>query len=178
MPVSIDTQSVALRDATWVNIHRADYPWIVARLYEKLRNHQDAEDIASEACIQLMTSVELHAVEQPRAMLMTISKRLVWKQWRRRELEQAWLEYLNLAAEQAVAPSAEERLQAVQTLEAIDAVMQGLSAKAREAFILSQIDGMKHAQIAAELGISVSCVRKYIGKAMLLCYQAAGSLDA
>ena len=43
------------------------------------------------------------------------------------------------------------------------------SARAREAFILSQYEELGYAEIATRLGVSVSMVRKYIAQALLAC---------
>ncbi|SHE73970.1 RNA polymerase sigma-70 factor, ECF subfamily [Lampropedia hyalina DSM 16112] len=172
MTVHTETASPGLWREIWLQIHQEDYPWVVARLYSRLQNWEDAQDIASEACIQLVTSPSLEQVRVKRAMLMTISERLAWKQWRRRELEASWREHWQLQASADCALSAHEYLEICEALHAVDAVLQSLPFKARTAFVCSQIDGMKHAEIAALLGISVSCVRKYITKALLLCCQA------
>jgi len=96
--------------------------------------------------------------------------------WRRRELEQAWLEMLRLQPE-PLEPSAEERvqtLQALQALQALDTALDGLSAKARMAFLYSQLDGMTHVEIAARLKVSPTMVRKYIVQALRRCCEVFG----
>lgn len=40
------------------------------------------------------------------------------------------------------------------------------------AYLLSQIDGLTYADIAAELGVSVSRVRQYMAQALARCYVA------
>jgi RNA polymerase sigma-70 factor (ECF subfamily) len=60
----------------------------------------------------------------------------------------------------------------LETLVAIDAMLDGLSTKARRAFLLSQLDGMTYAEIAAETGVSVSRVRQYMSQALTRCYAA------
>ncbi|MNY46243.1 putative RNA polymerase sigma factor FecI [compost metagenome] len=52
-------------------------------------------------------------------------------------------------------------------------MLDGLSAKARAAFLYSQIDGLTHKEIATALGVSVSMVRQYIAQALQRCYAAA-----
>jgi RNA polymerase sigma-70 factor (ECF subfamily) len=39
----------------------------------------------------------------------------------------------------------------------------------RDAFLLSQLDGMGQADIAARLGISLATVKRHIARAMLQC---------
>ncbi|MNJ72263.1 putative RNA polymerase sigma factor FecI [compost metagenome] len=59
----------------------------------------------------------------------------------------------------------------MESLLAIDSLLTGLSPRARAAFLCSQVDGMKHADIAAMLGVSVIRVRQYIAKGLRLCCQ-------
>jgi RNA polymerase sigma-70 factor (ECF subfamily) len=48
-------------------------------------------------------------------------------------------------------------------------MLASLGPKVREAFLLSQIDGMPYKQIAAQLGISEVGVRRYVAKAAEHC---------
>ncbi|AHV92314.1 RNA polymerase subunit sigma [Bordetella holmesii] len=157
-----------------VRIHTEDRAWLLGRLYTRLRNIEDAEDIAGDTFVQLIQTPRLASVREPRALIITIAKRLVWKLWRRRELEAAWLESL-FAQGEALAPSPQEQLSALQTLQQVDQILDGLSFKARAAFLYSQLDGLTHKEIAASLGVSVSMVRQYIAQALARCYALAES---
>lgn len=57
----------------------------------------------------------------------------------------------------------------LETLHEIDALLDGLPPKARSAFLLSQLEGLKYADIATRLGVSVSMVKKYMLQAMTHC---------
>jgi RNA polymerase sigma-70 factor (ECF subfamily) len=43
----------------------------------------------------------------------------------------------------------------------------------RQAFMLSQFEGLSYAQIAERLGVTVSSVQKYMTRAIVACYQVA-----
>lgn len=60
----------------------------------------------------------------------------------------------------------------MEALLTIDQALDGLSTKARQAFLFSQLDGMTYADIAVQLDVSASMVRKYIAKALTNCYLA------
>jgi len=164
-PLTSDHQQLA-------RIYTEDRPWLLGRLYTRLRNVEDAEDVAGDTFVQLIQTPRLTSVREPRALIITIAKRLVWKLWRRRELEAAWLESLLDKGEQ-FAPSPQEQLAILQTLQQVDQMLDGLSAKARAAFLYSQLDGLTHKEIAAALGVSVSMVRQYIAQALQRCYALA-----
>ena len=67
------------------------------------------------------------------------------------------------------APSAEERLLILETLHQIDAMLDGLGAKVRTAFLLSQLEGMAYADIAARLHVSERTVKRYMVQALTQC---------
>lgn len=154
------------------SIFRNDYRWLLGRLRLKLGCAFTAEDIASETFVQLIALRDPTGIREPRAMLTTIAHRLVYDFWRRRDLERAYLSALAALPEGAV-PSEEERAVIVETLHAIDRMLAGLSAKARNAFVYSQFHDMTHAEIAERLGVSKRTVRDYLAQAMHACYLAS-----
>lgn len=159
------------RNARFSSIYQEDHPWLERRLRDGLRNREDAQDVASETFTQLLQAPALHQLKEPRAMLVTIARRITWRLWRRRELEKAWLDMLHTLPE-PVEPSAESRYQTLRALQTLDAILDGLSAKARMAFLYSQLDGMTHVEIAQRLKVSPTMVRKYITQALFRCCAA------
>lgn len=67
------------------------------------------------------------------------------------------------------APSPEERESQLETLQLLDSMLDGLNGKTREAFLLSQLDGLTYSEIAHKLGVSISSVKKYVAKAVEHC---------
>lgn len=63
----------------------------------------------------------------------------------------------------------EEHESQLETLQLIDRMLDGLKGKTREAFLLSQLDGLTYSEIALKLGVSVSSVKKYVAKAIEHC---------
>ena len=88
--------------------------------------------------------------------------------WRRRELEQAYLHALAQRPE-ATTPSPERRALVLEALLQIDAMLHRLPARAREAFLLSQLGGHTYADIALRLEVSERMVKKYMSQVMLQC---------
>jgi RNA polymerase sigma-70 factor (ECF subfamily) len=151
---------------------RRSYGWLTATMQRLVGSRYDAEDLAASAFTELAQVDDLGAVRQPRALLTTIGRRLTYEFWRRRDLERDYLAQLALAPERHGA-SAEDVCLAVDELVRIDAALARLSARAREAFILSQYEELGYADIATLLGVSVSMVRKYIAQALLACCEHA-----
>ena len=58
---------------------------------------------------------------------------------------------------------------AVQSLQEIDRVLDGVPSKAREAFLLAHLFDMGYADIAARLRVSTSSVKQYLSRANREC---------
>lgn len=151
-------------------LFRAHYPWLCARLRQFLGASSSVEDIAAETFVQLLESPGLTPIREPRALLTTIARRLIYQLWRRRDLERQHLYQLQ-HLDQPQASSPEELLQLTQALHRLDRTLERLPGKVRATFLLSRIDGLTYPQIAAELGISQRSVSVYMTRSQALCAQ-------
>ena len=143
--------------------------WLNGWLRRQLGCSQNAADLAQDTFVRLLgKDQDMAAIREPRAYLHTIAKGLLINHWRRRQVEQAYLDALALQPE-AVAPSPESQALIVETLLQIDAMLAKLPSKVRAAFLLSQLHGMTYAAIGLELGVSERMVKKYMAQAMLHC---------
>lgn len=142
--------------------------WLYDRLRARLGCPSDAADIASETFARVVALDDPQSIREPRALLTTIAKRLMYASWRRHELERAYLEALACEPEQ-FAPSAEQQALAIETLIEIGRLLEGLSSRARAAFLYSQLDNMTYAEIAQELGVSAPRVHQYIVQGLRAC---------
>lgn len=148
--------------------------WLYSWLRKKLGCSHNAADVAHDTFLRIIASRDtLLGIQEPRAYLTTTAKRLLVDRARRKLIEQSYLAELALAAgTMAGHPSPEDILVAVQALEQISAALQGVSAKAREAFLLHYLDGQTHAFIASHLGVSTKMVQKYLIQSLTRCHQA------
>lgn len=142
--------------------------WLYDRLRARLGCPSDAADMASETFAQVVALEDPHSIREPRALLTTIAKRLMYASWRRHDLERVYLEALACEPEQ-FAPSTEQQMLAIETLVEIDRLLEGLSSRARAAFLYSQLDGMTYAEIARELGVSAPRVHQYVVQGLRAC---------
>ncbi|ACO78456.1 RNA polymerase sigma factor, ECF subfamily [Azotobacter vinelandii CA] len=163
--------SPALRLQVLHRLFGEHHGWLFGRLRARLGCAHDAADIASETFTQVVALDDPGAIREPRALLTTIAKRLIYASWRRRDLERAYLEVLAQQPE-AVQPSPEETVLALEALAAIDQLLDGLSPKARAAFLYSQLEGLNYTEIASRLGVSVTRVHQYVVKGLTTCYLA------
>lgn len=169
--VPLDNPTLALRNRVLQQMFGDHHDWLLQRLRARLGCSHDAADMASETFAQVVKLPDPQGIQEPRALLTTIAKRLVFASWRRRDLERAYLEALGQQAP-GYAPSAEEQVQALETLSALDSLLDGLSPLGRSAFLYSQLENLTYAEIGARLGISAPRVHQYVAKALTLCYLA------
>lgn len=162
--------STASREQVLHSLFGDHHGWLLSRMRARLGCTHDAADMAAEVFAQVVALPEPQAIREPRALLTTIAKRLMYDSWRRRDLERAYLEALALQPE-VHEPSPEVRALAIEALLEVDALLAGLSSRARTAFLCSQVDGMKYADIASLIGVSTIRVRQYVAKGLKLCCQ-------
>jgi RNA polymerase sigma factor (sigma-70 family) len=143
--------------------------WLLGWLRRRLGNTFDAADLAQDVFMRLLSRRQPIQALAPRAFLSTVAHGLVVEHWRRRELELAWLDTL-AAMPEAQAPSPESRLIILETLVAIDAMLDTFKPAVRAAFLHAQLDGLTCPQIAERLGVSLATAERYIAKALRGCY--------
>jgi len=135
-----------------------------------LNQADEAADVAHDTYVKIIDTGRLpEQVAQSRAYLVRIAKHLVVDIYRRRRLEHAYAELL-AHLPPACVPSLEERLLVLETLCRLDAALDRLPLRVREAFLLSQFDGLTYSAIAERLEVSVGSVRKYMLQAAQACF--------
>ncbi|GAB7542378.1 sigma-70 family RNA polymerase sigma factor [Cupriavidus sp. CuC1] len=145
--------------------------WLCGWLRKKLGCTHRAADLAHDTFLRLLAREEAIAIQEPRAFLTTVAQRVLANHWRREQIERAYLEAL-AQMPQPLAPSPEERAILLETLFEIDRLLAGLPTPVKRAFLLSQLDGLGQAEIATQLGISVTTVKRYLVRAGTQCYFA------
>lgn len=158
-------------------IYRDHHGWLHQWLRRRLGGVHEAEDLAHDVFLRLITSGQAAGLREPRAFLTTLAQGMVANLWRRRAIENAYLQAL-AAQPQDLAPSPEQRALILEALCEVDALLARIPAKARRAFLLAQLDGCSQAEIAVELGVSDRMVRKYLAQAMLVCALAKAGVQA
>lgn len=150
--------------------------WLFIWLRRKLGCAHNAADLAQDTFVRIIASRDaLAAMREPRAYLATTAKRLIIDRSRRRQLEEAYLHELTLTAEvlaEAGFRSPEQIHETLEALEQIAFVLEGLSEKAHQVFLMYFLEDCNQAEIARRQGISERMVRKYLTQALAHCSQA------
>lgn len=148
------------------------HAWLLDWLRKRLRHGDSAADLAQDTFVHLLgRPQQVEQLRQPRAWLSTVARGLLVDRVRRQRVERAWLETVaHLPEAEDISP--ETRLILLQTLERIDALLDGLAPKVRTAFLMSRLEGMGYKDIAERLEVSVSSVEKYMASAIRHCYLA------
>lgn len=158
-------------DKAFSQLYSEHHRWLLTWLQQRMAYPDNAPDAAQDTWLRILASHAHLSLREPRAFLATTARRLLIDRARRQSIEQAYLESLQRSIEnQGGEASPEQILEAVQLLTGLAEVLNGLSAKARQAFLMRHLDGASHAQIAEHLGVSNKMVQKYLVQALLKCH--------
>lgn len=155
------------------HLFNQNYGWLCKRLSKHTGCNHSAEDLAAEAFLQVWMLPDPGAIRSPRALLATIAQRLMYESWRRKDLERAYLQFLAETPEQ-VHPSPHEQWMLIESLQAIDRLLDGLPSQAKTVFVLSQLEGLTYVQISERVGLSVARVHQLMKDALRCCYRELG----
>ncbi|AZC31248.1 sigma-70 family RNA polymerase sigma factor [Pseudomonas chlororaphis] len=150
-------------------LYRDHRSWLESWLRQRMGNAWDAADLSQDTFLRVLTSSQqLVDLREPRAYLVTVGKRLLSNFYTRRKLEQAYLDALASLPEDSV-PSPEQRWVLLETLQALDELLDGLAPVVRRAFLWSQLEGLGYREIAERLDVSERTVKRYMAEAYEHC---------
>jgi RNA polymerase sigma-70 factor (ECF subfamily) len=156
-------------DPTLASLYRDHHGWLESWLRRRMGNAWDAADLSQDTFLRVLaSSQQLADLREPRAYLLTVGKRLLSNFYSRRSLEQAYLEALAQLPEES-APSPEQRWLWLETLQALDELLDGLPPLVRRAFLWSQLEGLSYRAIAERLNVSERTVKRYMAQAYEHC---------
>ncbi|MDH1010011.1 sigma-70 family RNA polymerase sigma factor [Pseudomonas nicosulfuronedens] len=158
----------ALSQQALHQLYSDHHGWLHQWLRRKLGCREQAADLAQDTFVRVITQRKLFELRQPRAYLTTVARSLVIDHYRRRTLEQAYLETL-AALPEPVEVSPQMRCIIIETLMEIDALLDGMAARTREIFLMAQLDGLSFVEIGKRLELSANSVRKHFVRAMTHC---------
>ena len=158
-PSEPSLETVYTRHSTWLR------HWLKGRL----QCSETAADLMQDTFMRLLNRPRVFGSDgDARGYLTTIAKGLCVDFWRRRQIEQAYLEALTHQSIPMEA-SPEHKAIVVETLFELDSMLCRLPTKVSNAFLLSQLKGLTYREIAEQLAVSERMVKRYMAQAMMEC---------
>ncbi len=152
---------------------------LVRYLTKKVRNDEDANDLAQEAFLRMHKFQQSRRLDNARAFLYKTANNLVVDQLRRARVHDKYLNF-EMLPEQSdeendkCVPSAERTVSAEQELNQLYKVVDQMPEKVRRAFLLHRGKDLSYPEIAIEMGVSTSMVEKYIIQALKILREKMG----
>lgn len=145
---------------------------LVRYISRRVRSSADAREIAQEAYVRLLRLDRKDLIRDPRSYLYRIAANVLYEFQLKQRADHdgllRWHQEMGLDADAAADPQI-EMLALRRTMEA---VLAQLSPKCRAVLILHRRDGMTYQEIAEQIGISASMVKKYLMEGLRHCRQA------
>lgn len=148
---------------------------LTAYFQRRVRSRNEAEDLTQEVFLRLVRRLDVEAIDNPEAFVFQSAVNLLRDRSRRGKTLQSHLAELTHYQPDIEELSPERVFDSRQSLTLVMSVLEELDERTRDAFILHRLEGMKHAQIAELMGVSVSSVEKYIIRALALLAKRAAA---
>jgi len=132
----------------------------------RLGSRAEAEEVAQEAFLRLLQRTDGAADDNISGLLYVTARNLATDRLRQQRRRQN-TEFENWGGDYAVSP--ERILSGRQELAHLQALLETLPTKCRRAFISYKIDGKSYAEIAQDMQLTESMVRKYVLRAVVYC---------
>ena len=152
-------------EAAFDTVFRTWYPQLVRYAEAMLRDRAVAEEIAQEVMLAIWNGRRtLKIDESPAGYLFRATRNRALNELRHRKVEQK--SHIRLVNATEVGPAAETNMADKQIEAALREAVQSLPDRCREVFELSRVQGLRYAEIAATMEISVKTVETQMGKAL------------
>jgi RNA polymerase sigma factor (sigma-70 family) len=148
-------------------VYRVEAPWLIRFFSRRLRNVEDAQDLAHEAVLRFIRITPSTSISTQQNYLRRIATNLLrdrYKSGAERFAHESvpLIEGLDFATDfdqHRVLSGREELLEWEQ-------ILSRLKPKTLEIFLLSRIDGLTYSEIAAQVGMTVWNVKKHMSRAI------------
>ena len=136
----------------------------------RLRSIVDPQDLAQETYVRLLRLERKDLIRDPRPYLFRIASNILYEFELSRKNDIAG--HTRWSAEQDLDSDfglVEQSVESLGLRKHLESALRGLSPKCRAVVILHRRDGMTYEEIADEIGVSRSMVKKYLAQGLLHC---------
>lgn len=154
------------------NLLISRYTTLRSRLQRRLGSEDRAEEALHETWVRLETMPELGPVKNADAYLLRMATNVVIDQSRReyREIQLAEAEVEELFEVPDELADPERIVDARRKVEALIAILGGLTPRRRKILIAARLNGQLNTEIAKRMGISLRLVEKELSEALKYCH--------
>lgn len=149
-------------------LYREHHDALVALLQCRLGSRSDAQEIAQEVYVKLLTMTDLGRVESPRAFLfrMAINQSV---DYLRKRAVRANMPPAPAGEDLHATPLPEQYLWAGQQWKTVQEALRELPAKTSQAFVMHMLEGRDFSAIAEGMKLSERMVRYHVSRAIAHC---------
>ncbi|WP_426688647.1 RNA polymerase sigma factor [Rhodanobacter ginsengiterrae] len=149
-------------------LYREHHHALLALLQCRLGSRTDAQEIAQEVYVKLLTMSDLGHVESPRAFLFRMAINQSVDYLRKRKVR-ASMTPAPASEDLHAMPLPEQHLWAGQQWKKVQTALRELPAKSSQAFVMHVLEGRGFAAIAEDMKLSERMVRYHVSRAMAHC---------
>ncbi len=162
-------------------IFRAEYRKLLRFCRMRVKNEADAEDIVQEAFLSAKRAYPDKGIEELTPILFTTVRNLslnyLTSPRHRRRYDHTEIGEAGDRIACAATPTPERQLMDAQRLAIVEAVIEDLSPRRREALRLHRFEGLSYEEIARRLKVSPTAVKKHVARAVALIAQRLAEAD-
>lgn len=144
-------------------------PRVFNFLVKRLKNREDAQELAQEAFLRLMRVKEPELIQNPEAYLFRIAANLAYEQMLNERNRGVQCDIADYEDELETQQNLSQDFEASQRLERLRIAVQELPPMYQSVLLLCKRDGYSHKEIAQKLNLSIHTVRKYLTRAVSVC---------
>ncbi len=159
------------RQQLWGKLYKAHYHSIYNFFYQRLGSTQDAADASQETFLRVVRNEKAYCLDSPSGYLWRTAQNLFREILRSSQSGKHQMivpRTMGMDDHVSSMPDPEQSIAAKQGEEAILQIVESLSPRCRQVFIMHRFQGFSHQQIAVQLGISKKTVENHMVNALLL----------
>ncbi len=158
------------KEQLWGKLYEAHYHRVYNFFYHRLGSSQDAADASQETFFRVARNQKAHDLDSPAGYLWRTAQNLFWEILRSRCMgknQMVLFQTTDMDKHVSSLPDPEQSIAARQGEKAILQMVESLSPRCRQVFIMHRFQGFSHQQIASRLGISRKTVENHMINALL-----------